>query len=352
MQGKYSDFTANWYADVGVAITITMIIYVFSPHIAPLGRYCRFNCKTRSGSTQALLNSKYVGPDFHHSIRYPQISVVIFVSMAYSTGIPILYLIIAATAFTFYWVDKYLFTRWYRTPPQYDAQISLQFSSYLPYAAILHLMFGIWMIANRRMLSSDNSYDSDQQNVVGYNNTGNSSGSASSGGGDGGSSESSFHQSLLAYVGESNGKKNDIISCLSQQHVGPMLVALGAWIVYIILNELWLIVGPLLRKVARCLTCGLCGSHPTVMLNDDFVNEEEHMKQYGLSSYNIFDNPIYQSMFNISQEYANAHVHVESLVLTEIKSPEMKKMEPKKVHKKQVFDTIDTSEEDDSEDED
>ena len=158
LKGKYSDFTANWYADVGVAITITMIIYVFSPHAAPLLRFCRFRCKERSGSTQASMNSKYVGPDFHHSIRYPQVSVVVFVSLAYSTGIPLLYLIVSITAFTFYWIDKYLFTRWYRTPPQYDAQISLQFSSYLPYAAVLHLLFGTWMIANRRMFSSDDRY--------------------------------------------------------------------------------------------------------------------------------------------------------------------------------------------------
>jgi hypothetical protein len=91
LQGKYSDFTAAWYGDVGVAITITMLIYVFSPHFPPLARYCRFNCKDRSGSTQQQLNSQHVGPDFHHSIRYPQITVVIFVSMAYSTGIPVLY---------------------------------------------------------------------------------------------------------------------------------------------------------------------------------------------------------------------------------------------------------------------
>jgi hypothetical protein len=113
------------------------------------------------------------------------------------------YLIIAMAAFTFYWVDKYLFTRWYRTPPQYDAQISIQFTSYLPYAAILHLLFGTWMIANRRMFSSDD----------GYQLSGVATNSSSAGGGAG----STFHQSLLAYVGDGNGKKNDILSALNQQ---------------------------------------------------------------------------------------------------------------------------------------
>ena len=47
IKGKYPDFTAEWYSDVGVAMTITMLIYVFSPHIPPLLRYCKFSCKER-----------------------------------------------------------------------------------------------------------------------------------------------------------------------------------------------------------------------------------------------------------------------------------------------------------------
>ena len=313
LQGKYSDFTSTWYGDVGVAISITMIIYIFSPHVAPCLRYCKFCCcSNRHGSTQAQLNSRYVGPDFHHSIRYPQVFVVLFVCMAYSTGIPILYLVISATAFSFYWVDKYLFTRWYRTPPQYDAQISRQFSAYLPYAALMHMCFGICeffalsssssscstlvlrlfyacstlvlrlfyacstlvllclfffacsflvfsslllfsddlfyllvasagMIANKRMFSSDSSYDIQTKKKT-----------TTSGESD--SSSRTFHQNLLEYVGEANGRKTDILSCLSQSHVGPMLVCLLAWIIYLILVELWYLVGPVLKKLLRCLT--------------------------------------------------------------------------------------------------
>ena len=117
----------------------------------------------KTSSTQAGLNSLFVGPDFHHSIRYPQISVVVFVSMCYSTGIPIMYLFITAAAFTFYWTDKYLFTRWYRTPPQYDSRISLQFSGYIPWAILIHCVFGTWMLANRRMFSSDHSVPTSSQ---------------------------------------------------------------------------------------------------------------------------------------------------------------------------------------------
>ena len=100
--------------------------------------------------------------------------------------------------------------------------------------------------------------------------------------------------------------------------VGPMLVVLAGWVCFLVLDELWDVVGPVLRKTMRCLSCGFCGRHQVVLLRDDYVNEEEHMKQYGLSSYNIFDNPIYQAMFNINQEYASEHKHLESLLMTEM----------------------------------
>ena len=44
---EISDFTAEWYMNVGVAMTITMLIYVFS-HIPPLLRYCKFSCKEKT----------------------------------------------------------------------------------------------------------------------------------------------------------------------------------------------------------------------------------------------------------------------------------------------------------------
>ena len=97
------------------------------------------------------------------------------------------------------------------------------------------------MIANKRMFSSDSSYDIQTKKKT-----------TTSGESD--SSSRTFHQNLLEYVGEANGRKTDILSCLSQSHVGPMLVCLLAWIIYLILVELWYLVGPVLKKLLRCLT--------------------------------------------------------------------------------------------------
>ena len=71
------------------------------------------------------------------------------------------------------------------------------------------------MIANRRMFSSDESHQT--INVV-VNTTATESAVTDI---------QDFHQHLLAYVGKANGKKNDVLSCLNQTHVGPMLIVLG-----------------------------------------------------------------------------------------------------------------------------
>ena len=34
-EGQYNDFTVQWYLNVGSSITLTMIAYVFTPHISP-----------------------------------------------------------------------------------------------------------------------------------------------------------------------------------------------------------------------------------------------------------------------------------------------------------------------------
>ena len=73
---------------------------------------------------------------------------VIFVTMFYSTGLPLLFPIAMVSFFIAYWVDKALFTRFYRTPPAYDTSIARAFSTTLPWALLFHLAAGMWMMSN------------------------------------------------------------------------------------------------------------------------------------------------------------------------------------------------------------
>ena len=45
-------------------------------------------------------------------------------------------------------VDKWLFLRFYRIPPQYGTELGASHTERLPYGILLHLAIGVWMLGN------------------------------------------------------------------------------------------------------------------------------------------------------------------------------------------------------------
>jgi hypothetical protein len=81
-------------------------------------------------------------------MRYNGMLTVMFVTLIYSAGLPILYLIAAAYFACMYWVDKYLMLRHYRKPPLYDATLALKTVGWFKYALFLHCLLAAAMFAN------------------------------------------------------------------------------------------------------------------------------------------------------------------------------------------------------------
>ncbi len=50
----------------------------------------------------------YMGPEFLFEVRYSQIMTFFYITMIYSSGIPVLYIISFMQFLMMYWVDKYL----------------------------------------------------------------------------------------------------------------------------------------------------------------------------------------------------------------------------------------------------
>ena len=136
-----------------------MLLQAVTVHLSPLlrgvtltlarfwDRRCTFNRAITRKSTQSDLNNSYLGIEFAIEERYAQLYSAIFVIFVYSAGMPLLMLALAVTVVLMYWVDKYLFLRHYNTPPQWSASLPRHFSSLLPYALLLRLGFGIWMLS-------------------------------------------------------------------------------------------------------------------------------------------------------------------------------------------------------------
>ena len=50
----------------------------------------------------------YMGPEFLMEVRYSQIMTFFFITLMYSSGIPVLYIISMLQFFFMYWIDKFL----------------------------------------------------------------------------------------------------------------------------------------------------------------------------------------------------------------------------------------------------
>ena len=192
------EFSTDWYAKGGVELILIMVsqlhvartmLYslsvparklfnIGSPHMMPLLRYLRKSHYTRkmfaAGResknlrteqeknlkyiTQDEINHAVMGPQFHLSMRYGQLLVTYYICLMYGTGIPLLYYIGCFSFAVTYWVDKWLFIRFYRSPPHYSEQISVRASKLTAYPALLvHLAMSIWILGNEEIFSSERS---------------------------------------------------------------------------------------------------------------------------------------------------------------------------------------------------
>jgi hypothetical protein len=312
LQGAYDDFTPEWYAEVGQAITITMLMFAFTPHMLPFIMYARFHCRIRccshKAATQAELNQYYTPPQFHYSTRYAQISVSMLICMMYSTGIPFLYVVGCATAFLFYCVDKLLFSWLYGKPPQYDPSVNTAFTNILGWGLLLHVAFGTWMLGNKHILSSGAAVSTDTTAV-------------------GNQTSVAAESSILSYNADGTFRiRDDVASVgltifqadglgdhLLQQHVVPMFALLIFMLACAVLNLTWSILGGFFGKLFHFVTCGRCCVAEPVFLKDDYEQMKPVIKLWGITSYNIFENPLYQLLFSVDEAFAEKHRHLEDL---------------------------------------
>ena len=104
--------------------------------------------------TQRDLNKLVLGPMNDPSIRYAQIFNILFVCFVFSTGLPLMIPVAAASFLLFYWVDKATFMWYFRKPPAYTIRLQRTMSGLMPLALLLHLAVGIWMLSESNLFTS------------------------------------------------------------------------------------------------------------------------------------------------------------------------------------------------------
>ncbi|CAE7894643.1 unnamed protein product, partial [Symbiodinium sp. KB8] len=146
--GQYSDFTVSWYSTVGLSLLLTLGLQVIAPHIYPLTRVfwvgclrcCdrRCTCKREYSRkiTQTELHKLYSGPEFDLAERYAAQLNILFTSFIYSFGLPLALPVALLSLLTKYWMDKLLFTRFYRLTRTSGPRLALTATSLLPIAIL------------------------------------------------------------------------------------------------------------------------------------------------------------------------------------------------------------------------
>ena len=161
------NFSTTWFNTIGVTIILVQLSDAFFTHSAKLWEYFNYRytldkyLKTTAGEkkvlTQNELNKMHEGPDCELSYTYAQIMSTLFVCLTFSTGIPVLYCIVAANFFMYYLVEKFLFINMYKAPPHFNSFIGRRATTMIPYAVMLHLAMSIWALSNNEIFNNDNS---------------------------------------------------------------------------------------------------------------------------------------------------------------------------------------------------
>ena len=81
--------------------------------------------------------------------KYSALLTIIFVTMTFGFGIPILFPIAAMSILILYLVEKTMLYYAYRLPPMYDERLSQSVLKTLYWAPIYYLAFGYWMASNK-----------------------------------------------------------------------------------------------------------------------------------------------------------------------------------------------------------
>lgn len=149
---RYSDFDRNWYTLVGIKIILPVIIGVMIPTLSNLllsaAGYLIKKLKAARSPTAAKYLKTRNPPRFPIEANYTKILVIMFTVLTFCSALPILLVFLLACLLVAYWADKINLLRFSRKPPLYKEDLIYATSKYIPYALIIHMVFGVIFFSN------------------------------------------------------------------------------------------------------------------------------------------------------------------------------------------------------------
>ena len=88
----------------------------------------------------------------------------------YASSMPILPIIGTITFYVSFWVDKFLFCNFYRTPPKYSHDMERDCTALIGFGIILHIFMSCWILGNDEVFTGElyrGSYDTSKLRLRG-----------------------------------------------------------------------------------------------------------------------------------------------------------------------------------------
>lgn len=273
---------------MGVTVILVQVQELVGANCYALFKYWYNERKKKKAASDPLLalsqeelNKVYLGPSFELSTRYANSLSVFFVCYMFSTGMPVMLMIGALNFFVTYWVDKFLFIEFCRTPPSYTADISKLATWLVQLALVIHMLAALWTMATGEYFESPN---------VGYSEYVNAAT-------DQATAFSTYSKSL-------QGK-------ITQMHTLPLLLLL---LVSVSSSVFFYVFRNFVMEGIRNISRHLCGWKTAAEDNENLTqvyDESSSAKpltysqaaRFGrfksLATYNILFNPMYQAAFSL-----------------------------------------------------
>ena len=169
-KGPFYDYLPGWYGHVGEKIVTTMIINsilpflnLFKAFIVPYlkGKWDRRWGNDHYSSKNTSLpayRDVYSGPKHEIHSKYANILKVMYITMMYGLGMPILFLVAVFTFINQYVCERIGIAYFYQQPPAYDDILSKNALQMIKKSAIFFLFNGYWMLTNPQIFENKFSF--------------------------------------------------------------------------------------------------------------------------------------------------------------------------------------------------
>lgn len=175
LQGPFYDYMPLWYVNVGEKVVQTMVIQSILPYVGlctgfaipwlkrKIDRSFGDDVYNTKKTSMAQYKDLYSGADYVIHFKCSGVINIVWITMMYGVGLPILFPVAAFNFFNQYICERIAVSQQVKLPPALDDQLTNNAIAKISWAPLLFLMNGYWMLSNPEIF--ENKWDYIQTSI-------------------------------------------------------------------------------------------------------------------------------------------------------------------------------------------